>query len=199
MHAYKVRPIRYAHGFCWALFCCGYATVVNVLILSIYLYSLVLLHWHWRSRMIVTSQKTRFMGPTWDPPGSCRPQVGPMLVPWTLLSGTLWTWVNSTSNQPQQHNKVQNVFLTLGKYCTNNMYIYIHILYLYMYTCKHIIYDDFGARMAGTTNYMPHYLWDVITCPCPKFLLLASTLAIIQQSTEQAQSLKCVWKTEMYM
>ena len=30
---------------------------------------------------------TRFMGPTWGPPGSCRPQMGPMLVPWILLSG----------------------------------------------------------------------------------------------------------------
>ena len=29
----------------------------------------------------------KFMGPTWGPPGSCRPQIGPMLAPWTLLSG----------------------------------------------------------------------------------------------------------------
>ena len=29
------------------------------------------------------------MGPTWDPPGSCRPQMGPMLAPWTMLLG-LW-------------------------------------------------------------------------------------------------------------
>ena len=29
----------------------------------------------------------RFMGPTWGPPGDDRTQVGPMLVPWTLLSG----------------------------------------------------------------------------------------------------------------
>ena len=27
------------------------------------------------------------MGPTWGPPWSCRPQMGPMLAPWTLLSG----------------------------------------------------------------------------------------------------------------
>ena len=27
------------------------------------------------------------MGPTWGPPGSCRPQMGPMLAPWTFL---LW-------------------------------------------------------------------------------------------------------------
>ena len=31
----------------------------------------------------------RFMGPTWGPPGSCLPQMGPMLAPWTLLSGIL--------------------------------------------------------------------------------------------------------------
>ena len=30
------------------------------------------------------------------PPGSCRPQMGPMLVPWTLLSGvTLLYWIKS--------------------------------------------------------------------------------------------------------
>ena len=33
------------------------------------------------------SQIARFMGPTRGPPGSCRPQVGPMLAPRTLLSG----------------------------------------------------------------------------------------------------------------
>ena len=27
--------------------------------------------------------------PTWGPPGSCRPQMGPMLAPWTLLSGRI--------------------------------------------------------------------------------------------------------------
>ena len=33
------------------------------------------------------SEIARFMGPTWGPPGSWRPQMGPMLTPWTLLSG----------------------------------------------------------------------------------------------------------------
>ena len=33
---------------------------------------------HWRLPVL---------GPTWGPPGSCRPQMGPMLAPWTLLSG----------------------------------------------------------------------------------------------------------------
>ena len=31
---------------------------------------------------------TRFMGPAWGPSGADRTQVGPMLAPWTLLSGT---------------------------------------------------------------------------------------------------------------
>ena len=33
------------------------------------------------------SQVAKFMGPTWCTPGSCRSQMGPMLAPWTLLSG----------------------------------------------------------------------------------------------------------------
>ena len=32
------------------------------------------------------SQIARFMGPTWGPPGPCRPHMGPILAPWTLLS-----------------------------------------------------------------------------------------------------------------
>ena len=35
------------------------------------------------------SQIAQFMGPTWGPPGSCRLQMGPMMAPWTLLSGLL--------------------------------------------------------------------------------------------------------------
>ena len=31
-------------------------------------------------------QIARFIWPTWGPPGSCRPQMGPMLAPWTLPS-----------------------------------------------------------------------------------------------------------------
>ena len=40
------------------------------------------------------SQIARFMGPTWGPPGSCRPQIGPMVAPWTLLSG-VWNWIRN--------------------------------------------------------------------------------------------------------
>ena len=35
------------------------------------------------------SQIANFMGPTWGLPGSCRPQMGPMMAPWILLSGVV--------------------------------------------------------------------------------------------------------------
>ena len=39
--------------------------------------------------LTIVTQITKFMRPTWDPSGSCRPQMGPMLAPWTFLSGNL--------------------------------------------------------------------------------------------------------------
>ena len=38
-------------------------------------------------QLLNTTQIAKFMGPPWGPPGSCRPQMGPMLAPRTLLSG----------------------------------------------------------------------------------------------------------------
>ena len=47
----------------------------------------------------------RFKGPTWSPSGADRTQVGPMLAPWTLLSGQthyfIWVdWDFDTTYQP---------------------------------------------------------------------------------------------------
>ena len=41
------------------------------------------------------SQIAKFMGPTWGPPGSCRPQMGPMLAQWTCYQGSTFTLSNS--------------------------------------------------------------------------------------------------------
>ena len=43
----------------------------------------------WDVSHLRRSQIAKFMGPTWGPPGSCRPQMDPILAPWTLLSGFL--------------------------------------------------------------------------------------------------------------
>ena len=47
------------------------------------------------------SQIAKFMGSTWGPSGSCRPQMGPVLASWTLLSwmGCL-LWLFCTENWP---------------------------------------------------------------------------------------------------
>ena len=45
-------------------------------------------HNMWTAKF-VRSQIARFMGLTCGPLESCRPQMGPMLAPWTLLSGML--------------------------------------------------------------------------------------------------------------
>ena len=64
------------------------------------------------------TQIAKFMGPTWGPPGSCRPQMGPMLAPWTLPSGdvteTSLTQTIPVINYPDStHGKVnvENIIL----------------------------------------------------------------------------------------
>ena len=51
------------------------------------------------SHTFIQPQIAKFMGPTWGPPGSCRPQMGPMLAQWTLLSET-HTAISANSEDP---------------------------------------------------------------------------------------------------
>ena len=44
----------------------------------------------YRGYSVMVTLIARFMGPTWGPSGTDRTQVGPMLAPWTLLSGNIW-------------------------------------------------------------------------------------------------------------
>ena len=46
----------------------------------------------------IASQISRFMGPTWGPSGADRTQVGPMLIPWILLSGFIYSAANIISS-----------------------------------------------------------------------------------------------------
>ena len=77
-------------------------SVKFVWILSIFNQTLFFSHYtgHHKCSLVLSSfhnkstQIARFMGPTWGPPGDDRTQVGPMLAPWTLLSGqtNYWYW-----------------------------------------------------------------------------------------------------------
>ena len=48
------------------------------------------------TNIMIQSQIARFMGPIWGPPGSCRPQMAPVLAPWTLLSSQIASFVGPT-------------------------------------------------------------------------------------------------------
>ena len=49
------------------------------------------------------TQIAKFMGPTWGPPGSCRPQMGPTLAPWTLLPGHWLQWRHNGRDSVSSH------------------------------------------------------------------------------------------------
>ena len=63
---------------------------------------------------LIASQTAKFMGPTWVPPGSCRPQMGPMLAPWTLLSGftkvktSMQSFMSKLFSKPYAHVQLIN-------------------------------------------------------------------------------------------
>ena len=44
---------------------------------------------YWMYHLLIWNQIARFMGPTCGTPGSYRPQMGPMLAPWSLLSANI--------------------------------------------------------------------------------------------------------------
>ena len=75
---------------------CGDKTVVR----SSYLHNrisytgkMTSLYWDGPQTFSESSLTARFLGPTWSPPGADRSHVGPMLSPWTLLSGSLQTGI----------------------------------------------------------------------------------------------------------
>ena len=63
------------------------------------------------------TQIARFMGPIWGPPGSCRPQMGPMLAPWILLSG----WRDHS--KIRKWRKWENVLNSLTYICVGSLTI----------------------------------------------------------------------------
>ena len=68
-----------------AAFECHWRGLFTVSVNCFYCRCRMSLQWRWA----LLPQITKFMGPTWGPPGSCQPQMGPALAPRTLLSGTL--------------------------------------------------------------------------------------------------------------
>ena len=80
---YFMHLCSFCRDVCFLFFKVGYLPRNNISFLSVSIL--------WNSCMSVEmltamSQIAKFMGPAWGPLGSYRPQMGPMLAPWTLLS-----------------------------------------------------------------------------------------------------------------
>ena len=88
------------------------------------------------------SQITRFMGPTWGPPGSCRPLMGPTLAPWTLLSGVFFgmasvAWDGEVASQCTTLLLCGLYSFTCAGVTQSKQDIYIY-MYIYIYICIYI-------------------------------------------------------------
>ena len=66
-------------------------------------------------------QIARIMGTTWGPPGSCRPQVGPVLAPWTLLSGFDMTRWRVRHGDDQDYHRGRPNFTNDTLYLTHDV------------------------------------------------------------------------------
>ena len=62
------------------------------------------------------------MGPTWGPPGSSRPQTGPMLAPWTLLSGYAKFYWDQLCNLGIVHCLHNSAIITMNE-CNSSSYL----------------------------------------------------------------------------
>ena len=86
----------------------------------------------------------RFMGPTWGPSGADRTQVGPMLAPWTLLSGDLWLLARVVSNQLPLRSVISAICLVY------NFYMVLKMQYTECLHCSHVIVLCLGR----TVNFL---------------------------------------------
>ena len=70
------------------------------------------------------------MGPTWGPSGADRTQVGPVLAPWTLLSGHIWKWlfkkIRHTDHCEIHFNRYMSTSSANGYQTTFYHYMYVN-------------------------------------------------------------------------
>ena len=105
--------------------------LVNIQIYIFYL--------HCNLYMIIDNctQIAKFMGPTWGPPGSCRPQMGPMLAAWTLLLGW-WCQIRCGVRSLTIHTWVSDDWWTFFQIRNTSMFMaWLNITFLPTYFAFH--------------------------------------------------------------
>ena len=125
-----------------------------------------------------TTLIARLMGPTWGPSGTDRAQVGPMLAPWTLLSGnTLQSyylvsaiWNNSKTVSPvtifvktfhpmwAQHLDLVFKCLDRSEMSHSHWDHYKHYFRAYGISWEFILMENWnGSRVEFLNNMFKHY------------------------------------------
>ena len=141
---------------------------------------------NWHTTTSLPFLIARFMGPTWGPPGADRTQVGPMLAPWTLLSGLL-----SIRGNYHELGSDQTTYSLWPRYVT--AYIYDYVLYRNVITlpctaCNTYFRWTAIEIKAWMDNYKPQktmvdryfYAHKDKTSICTRFLALYVVLGIIK-------------------
>ena len=97
--------------------------------------------------LYIDSLTARFMGPTWGPSGTDRTQVGPMLAPWTLLSGALLL---------RKRCGYHHIYMMSPGWCSH-----VHGYVNYWLTYSLTAIDDRTYINARVVEYIVHVDWNV--------------------------------------
>ena len=108
----------------------------------------------------------RFMGPTWGPSGADRTQVGHMLAPWTLLSGSPWCQIGAVAGRGRGgYIKVQTE-TTLTR-CVHNAQIN---LLVDQYACLYV-----GTRLISRNYFCVSRTWSCLFINMLSYMVTTST------------------------
>ena len=103
-----------------------------------------------------TPEIVKFMGPAWGPPGSCRPQIGPMLAPWNLFSGIHKIVSNYCTNHGDTDMLCASV-KTLGNWIMLSVvWVMIWSLICDIINEDSLEFESFAARFIICNKIIPH-------------------------------------------
>ena len=106
-----------------------------------------------RNGLQLTSHIAKFMWQTWGPTESCRPQVGPTLDPWTLLSGIcfrVYTLIRSDCNLAKRMDQSAN---------ENRSDVWSPVSILMTYNDQHLTHGTCGYTLIYVGCFVIIYLF----------------------------------------
>ena len=120
----------------------------------------------------VQTQIARFMGPTWGPPGSCRPQADPMSATLTLLSG-----------EYLKHNKFEKQTIPITDCDAGDMVSVLFTQHPKGYVCTLSMLS--GPLFTKRTDILPQ---DLAKSRCQEIQVSTFLIAVKFESSDNAAS-----------